>query len=71
MRYLIDCPCGHTVDRHVSDGCLGDTRLRNCSCIRSPDAALDAAVACVRSNPERWKRLNEFTGQADERVATP
>lgn len=48
MGSLVACPCGHGVEDHTRAGCPGSPRER-CDCRRSSQAALDAAVAAVRS----------------------
>ncbi|MDB5027484.1 MAG: hypothetical protein JWO66_1173 [Candidatus Eremiobacteraeota bacterium] len=49
MRYLVSCTCGHTVERHDSEGCggYGD----RCWCGKDAAGALEAAVEHARLNP--------------------
>jgi hypothetical protein len=48
MGSLVECPCGHDVERHTGKGCPGSAKDA-CTCRLSAGAALDAAVAAVRS----------------------
>lgn len=50
MDTLVQCPCGHTLERHDYTGCSGD-RLRECTCERDRHLALEAAVDSVRTSP--------------------
>jgi hypothetical protein len=50
MDTLVSCPCGHTLASHDAGGCCGE-RLRPCSCRCDRQAALEAAVRAVRSEP--------------------
>jgi hypothetical protein len=54
MKYLVICPCGHTLDRHDESGCAGDDRF-GCSCRCDQRAALDAAIAQARVDPWQWQ----------------
>ena len=58
MGSLVACPCGHGVEDHNRAGCPGTAR-ESCTCKRTPQAALDAAVAAVRStfNEDREARV--------------
>jgi hypothetical protein len=58
MAPLVACPCGHGVEEHNRGGCPGTAR-ETCTCKRTPQAALDAAVAAVRStfNADREARV--------------
>ena len=48
MASLVACPCGHGVEEHTRKGCPGTAR-ELCTCLRTPQMALDAAVSAVRS----------------------
>jgi hypothetical protein len=50
MRYLVFCPCGHSLDSHAQQGCSGDS-LGRCGCDLDPGRALEAAIDDVRSRP--------------------
>jgi hypothetical protein len=56
MKYLVFCPCGHTLDRHASAGCDGAPRTP-CDCRFDQRAALNAAIERVRCDP--WDLLRE------------
>lgn len=58
MSSLVACPCGHGVEEHRKSGCPGTSR-ENCTCTRTPQDALDAAIAAVRStfNADREARV--------------
>jgi hypothetical protein len=48
MGSLVECRCGHDVEGHGASGCPGSAR-ESCACPLTAAAALDAAVAAVRS----------------------
>lgn len=49
MKYLVICPCGHSMDRHEQDGCGGDGWP--CECVHTQEGALDAATRQARLHP--------------------
>ncbi len=56
MKYLVFCPCGHSLDRHGDGGCDGEQRAR-CSCALDQRNALEAAIDRVRTDP--WELLKQ------------
>jgi hypothetical protein len=56
MTNLINCPCGHALERHDSAGCTGEYRRGSCDCHLTPAEALDSAVNAVRRKGPRRER---------------
>ena len=51
VKYLVFCPCGHSLDRHATLGCDGNEPSVRCACNRNEERALEAALAMARLNP--------------------
>lgn len=68
MNYLIACPCGHTLDRHLDGGCFGDRR-GPCRCRLMLAEALDAAIDLQRS--ALWANRHGDDQSVDRRNAQP
>ena len=58
MKYLVNCDCGHGLDRHAAGGCAGDGRVR-CPCANDQERALDSAVEQARRNQWGAARIDE------------
>ena len=57
LKYLVCCPCGHSVERHGGGGCAGDVESA-CGCRYDQDQAVDAAVAAVRADAAAWRAFH-------------
>ena len=49
MKYLVECSCGHTLERHGAGGCRGEAGFA-CACRRDQEGALETAIDAVRSD---------------------
>lgn len=56
MDSMVLCPCGHAMTFHDWGGCRGD-RFARCACVRTPQAALEAAVEDSRLKTEPEPQL--------------
>lgn len=58
MKYLVFCPCGHSLEAHVAEGCTGDHAM--CACRADQAEALNAAIDQARSDAVAvWRRPDE------------
>ncbi|MEA2786069.1 MAG: hypothetical protein QOF71_2173 [Candidatus Eremiobacteraeota bacterium] len=58
MKYLVNCDCGHGLDRHTAGGCSGDGRF-SCPCVNDQERALDSAVDQARRSQWGAPRVDE------------
>jgi len=64
VKYLVFCPCGHSLERHGYEGCDGDGD-RTCSCAHDSLAALDAAIERARADAYTVWKKPEAGGDAE------
>ena len=61
MKNLVFCPCGHSLEAHLLDGCLGESHVK-CPCPLDQVRALDAAIDLARDGATiMWLRSTKDT----------
>lgn len=59
MNYLVNCPCGHSLEKHGHGGCAGARGL-DCPCRADRTGALNQAIDRARSEAAIvWRRPEE------------
>ena len=59
VKYLVYCPCGHSLELHAAEGCSGERGVA-CPCPQDQLGALNAAVDRARDEAVAvWRKPEE------------
>ncbi len=60
IERFIECPCGHTIELHEANGCVGSVRYarRRCTCALTRSQVLDLLLDAERETIRRAWHVN-------------
>jgi hypothetical protein len=60
MKYLVFCPCSHSLEAHAPEGCEGERGI-SCPCRHDQIGALNAAIDRARVDAVAvWHKPEEY-----------